>query len=502
MQHPAPDWFRNALLRRWWWLPLVPAAFFALFWRLGALPLQMWDESRQAVNAAGMLGSGNWLVTQYQAEPDLWNTKPPLEVWLQALSLRTFGYSEWALRLPNALAALLLTVLVAAFARRWLGGRLAGLLAGLALLASKGFVGDHLARSGDFEPLLVLMTTAQVMAVFGWLQTRQRRFLLLAGVAVALALLTKSVAGLFLVPGLAVEVIRRGRLLSLLRQPAAWMALVLALGPPALWYLAREQAGPGYLEAVWQNELGGRLLGSIEAHDEAWYWYLISFVSQKFLLWTPWVLLAGWQLARRPAARPAHRFFTLAAWAGGVFMLLISLARTKLAWYDAPLYPLLALVLGGGLTLLVRRTARAARTSGRRRWLPATIVLLALVPSVIALHSRLNKEYKRRYNQAQLTYGRYLRQLDGVPLPARRYTALHAGSDQSTLFYNAPLEYYALEARQARRDTVMVVYGAENLLPPGTLVVVCGRAAQRALAQGRQFRVVHQADSCSTVRVE
>lgn len=137
MNRPAADLLRLRGVAVWWWLPLVPMAWFSLFWRLGAQPLQNWDEARMAVNAAEMLRNRHWLVTHFQGQPDLWNTKPPLLVWLQALSLNTFGYSEWAVRLPTAMAALALTALVAAFARRWLGGPLAGLLAGLALLSSK-----------------------------------------------------------------------------------------------------------------------------------------------------------------------------------------------------------------------------------------------------------------------------------------------------------------------------------------------------------------------------
>ena len=183
MNRPALDLLRSRRLATWWWLPLVPTAWFSLLWRLGAQPLQNWDESRMAVNAAEMLRDGNWLVTHFRGEPDLWNTKPPLLVWLQALSLEAFGHSEWAFRLPTALAAVALTAMVAVFAWRWLGGPLAGLLVGLALLSSKGFVRQHVAQSGDYEALLMLFTTAQMLAAFvcalhmyGAPQCRQSRF--------------------------------------------------------------------------------------------------------------------------------------------------------------------------------------------------------------------------------------------------------------------------------------------------------------------------------------
>lgn len=475
-------------------------AWLSLFWHLGAQPLQNWDEARLAVSAAEMLRTQHWLVPHYRGAPDLWNTKPPLLVWLQALSMAVLGYSEWAFRLPTALAALALTGLVAAFARRWLGGPLAGLLAGFALLSSKGFVTHHVARTGDYEALLLLFTTAQVMAGFAWLQTQRPRYLLLLGAAVGLAVLTKSVAGLFLLPGVAIEIARRGRLPLLLRQPALWGAALLAVVPPACWYVVREHAAPGYWQAVWQNELGGRMLGTQEQHAEPWYWYLISFVTQQFLLWTPWVLASAWALAKRPVARPAHRFLTLAAWSGGVFLAVISAAGTKLAWYDAPLYPLLALVLGGGLTTLARRAA-AGSPHQARKWRSALLIALAVVPSVIAVRRRLVKTDARRYAEPELTYGRFLRTPAATAAPVAQLTALHHSANPATRNYNAPLEFYALAfAHDHPGATLSVRYDAQGLAP-GSVVLACGASAQALITQRYEFRILYAADSCRTIQI-
>lgn len=499
MNRPALDLLRSRRLATWWWLPLVPTAWFSLLWRLGAQPLQNWDESRMAVNAAEMLRDGNWLVTHFRGEPDLWNTKPPLLVWLQALSLEAFGHSEWAFRLPTALAAVALTAMVAVFAWRWLGGPLAGLLAGLALLSSKGFIRQHVAQSGDYEALLMLFTTAQMLAAFVWLQTGRARYLLLLGAAVGLAVLTKSAAGLFFLPGIAIEIIRRGRLVALMKQPAAWAAAALAGGIPALWYGVREQAAPGYWNAVWQNELGGRLLNALEMHTGPWYYYMTDFANMDFLPWTPWVLAAAWALARRPTRRPVHRLFTLTAWTGGLFLVIISLARTKLPWYNAPIYPLLALVVGGGLTVLARWVAHGRPVAARYR-LSVLLVALAVVPAVAALQWRLVRVYARRYNQPEQTYGRFLR--DSAATPGTRFTLLHRGAAPNTRDYNAPLEFYALAHRQQYpRDTVDVCYTA-RALPPGRVVLVCGATARATLARSYRTRVLYAADSCYTLQVQ
>lgn len=480
----------------WWW-PLMPLAWLSLFRRIGAQPLQSWDESRLAVNAAEMLRTNHWIVTYYQGAPDLWNTKPPLLVWLQALSLHSFGYSEWAFRLPTALASLALVIVSVVFANRWLGGRTAGLVAGVALLASKGFVTHHVARTGDYEALLLLFTTCQVMAVFCWLQTRRPLYLLLAGAAIGLAILTKGVAGLFFVPGLAVEVVRRKQLGYLLSRPAAWAAVLLALLPPAVWYVLREHTAPGYLLAVWENEVGGRLGQSLEQARSPWYIYLLHFVTQQFLLWTPWVLAAAWAMLRRPAARPAHRFITLVGWVGGVFLVVISSAATKHTWYDAPIYPLLALVLGDGLTLLARQLRKISKPK-YRSIAPALLLAVATVPSVVAVYARLNKTHRHRFDEPMLCYGSYLQQ--PAATPATRYAILHATTDPGTTSYNAPLEFYALAQRAQFHDTVEVVYRA-RALGIGRVTLACGKAAQDSITERYHYEVLHKSDSCATYRL-
>jgi 4-amino-4-deoxy-L-arabinose transferase-like glycosyltransferase len=481
----------------WWWLALVPVAWGVLFWHLGERPLQCWDEARLAVNAAEMLRTHRFMVTFYQGQPDLWNTKPPLLIWLQALSLHLLGYSVWAFRLPTALAALGLTALVASFAKRWLGGPLAGFLSGLALLSSYGFVRYHVARTGDYEALLLVFTTAQVLAAFAWLQTRQARYLLLLGAAVGLAVLTKSVAGLFLVPGIVLEITRRGRLLSLFRQPATWAAVALAVGPPAFWYGFREYIQSGYWQSVWQNELGGRMASALEQNVGPWYFYLARFIGPTFLDRLPclWVVVACWALAQRPAHRPAHRFLTLAAWSGALFLVLISAARTKLLWYDAPVYPLIALLTGGGLTIVARRVASfQGQVFSWRSWL---FILLVMGPLFMVLRRRIAEETAWQYEP----YGRFLQS----PLSTRgagvHLTALHYGRSNDAENYDAPLEFYALAFRHEHpTDTLEVRYEATHLVA-GRVVLLCGIAAQAEVAKRYHTRTLYASDSCLTLQV-
>src|SRR6478735_8985449 len=74
-------------------------ALLNLGYRLDREVVTAWDESLYATSAAEMVRSGNWLVTTFQGDVDYCNTKPPLNIWLIAMSFKLFGISLWTLRL-------------------------------------------------------------------------------------------------------------------------------------------------------------------------------------------------------------------------------------------------------------------------------------------------------------------------------------------------------------------------------------------------------------------
>src|SRR5688572_8140979 len=112
---------------------------FPVYWQLTGIPIRQWDESRLAVNAAEMLDNGNWIVTYFGGNPDLWNTKPPLQIWLIALSIKLFGYTEFAVRFPTTLAVLATFGVIFIFSLRHFKSVLIAVLSVLVLVTSQGY---------------------------------------------------------------------------------------------------------------------------------------------------------------------------------------------------------------------------------------------------------------------------------------------------------------------------------------------------------------------------
>ena len=81
-------------------------AWIVVFWRLGYTALLDPDEAHYAQLTREMLHSGSWLVPLLDGRPYI--DKPVLFHWLQGLSMLTLGETEFAARLPSAVAAIVL----------------------------------------------------------------------------------------------------------------------------------------------------------------------------------------------------------------------------------------------------------------------------------------------------------------------------------------------------------------------------------------------------------
>jgi 4-amino-4-deoxy-L-arabinose transferase-like glycosyltransferase len=126
--------------------------------------------------------------------------KLPGALWLQALSLRVFGFHIWALVLPQVVEGVL-TVLVLYHAVRLLAGPVAGLVAAVALAVTPVTV--LLGRGNVSDSLLILLLVLAADATSMAQSSGRLRWLLLAGAWTGLAFQAKMVQAWLVLPGLA-----------------------------------------------------------------------------------------------------------------------------------------------------------------------------------------------------------------------------------------------------------------------------------------------------------
>ncbi len=126
--------------------------------------------------------------------------KPPLSLWVQALSARVFGMHPLSLLVPQALMGVAAVALLYDLTRRRFG-RAAGFLAGLVLATTPVVVA--VSRHNNPDELLVLCSVAALWCALRALENGRTRWLVLSGVAVGLGFETKMGVALMVVPGIA-----------------------------------------------------------------------------------------------------------------------------------------------------------------------------------------------------------------------------------------------------------------------------------------------------------
>jgi 4-amino-4-deoxy-L-arabinose transferase-like glycosyltransferase len=227
-----PRWVRPAVLA------LVVATAVLYLWGLGS---SGWANDYYA--AAAQAGTQNWKAWLFGAlDPGNAITvdKPPASLWVMALFGRLFGFSAFTMLLPEALMGVASVGVLFAAVRR-VSGPAAGLIAGAALALTP--VAVHMFRYNNPDALLVLLLVVSAYAMVRAIETASNRWMVLVGVVLGFAFLTKLLQAFLVMPGLA--------LAFLVAAPVGWWRRVgkLLIGVVAMvvsagWYLALVELWP------------------------------------------------------------------------------------------------------------------------------------------------------------------------------------------------------------------------------------------------------------------
>ncbi len=359
------------------------AVWLLFFYGLGAVGLVGPDEPRYAQVAREMLRSGDYITPHLNGQP--WLEKPPLYYWLAAGSFRLFGVTEWAARLPSALAGAAFLPLFG-----WVVGRLfrgeTWRYALLVLASSVGWMGFARGASPDIFFSAAMAGALGLLGVWVW----QGNDSLLYGfyALLAIAALAKGPAAIVLSALVLLSYcLATGEYRWLHRVLAPWpLLLFLLLTLP--WYLAVYfQNGDRFVEEFILKHHFRRYLTSELAHPGPWWYYLPVLVTGMF----PWsahltLIVANMAGLRWRGLRNDHRRIFLLAWIIPV-VLFFSISQSKLPGYVLLTAPALAIWIGEELA-----RAPASRLRGvflaQALLLPVTAVLGGALPGALAEGAR------------------------------------------------------------------------------------------------------------------
>ena len=321
--------------------------FYFHFHKLSVLPFRVWDEARLATSAYEMSKSGDWVVVTLGHVPDLIGTKPPLMIWAESACIKLFGLTEFAIRLPAALCAVLTICIVFMFVNKLTGSKWSALASSIVLCTANCYLFDHATRNGEYDSMLTMFTTASLLLFYLYTEDigcRKNFYLLLFFFFLALAALTKGVAALLFAPGLFIYLIISGRLVPTISNKYLLVGLFLFVGMVSSFYIFRELKGAGYLHAVAIQELGGRFNTVIEGHTGPWDFYWGYLKCEAFGNWywaLPASILLFWFFPNPKLVR-ATGFCLLTSIS---MLMIISASQTKLWWYVLPAIPLFAIII-------------------------------------------------------------------------------------------------------------------------------------------------------------
>jgi 4-amino-4-deoxy-L-arabinose transferase-like glycosyltransferase len=375
-------------------------------------------------SAKEMYTTGEWIVPTSAGRP--WLERPPLPQWITMLTAHLVGRfdQEWVVRLPAALSAVAIVLLIAQLSAFWFG-RTIGLLSGMCLATSLEFT--RYAWLAEQDIYLTLLVTLAI-AFFGFTEFRpratlptDRRFLgtrpwsvLIWFVLLGLTNLAKGLifgTAMAVLP-VAAFLLWNGSLYRIQRYIWFWGWLATAF-IAILWPLAACWRYPDVV-ALWHYDLFGRLSGEYTAINQP-VWY---YAANMPLIVAPWLFTAIigivgtaprawsgrfsaerflWCWAVVPAivfSLPAgkHHHYMLSCVAPWAVLSAIGLVRLR-AWtleWPAMLKTPIAGALFVGLPLSVAIAYVGPALPGPR-WLPlalSSVVVVGSALSALGLHHR------------------------------------------------------------------------------------------------------------------
>jgi len=323
------------------------AAYFPLFLHLGQAPFVQWDESLFAARAYHMAQNGEYLYNFNQLHDgfNYASTKPPLITWVQALSFKIFGFNELALRLPIAFCCVLTLVAIVWFFHTKYSKGYVGILAGITLLTITRYTRNHMARTGDHDAALALFLLISAFTFYQYLKFNpdKSKWLWLTALFTLLATLTKGLMGFMFIPCFVIAAFYNKKLIATLKSPQTYLAAISVIALFIGQYLYREWMHPGFLEILWNDEMGGRFSGSSKIGHQHPFMYYFDRMYEYFgfayflLLFTPVVIV----FFKNYSFHKLTVYLSI-IWMG--FMLIISKSGTKLPWYIGPILPITAIL--------------------------------------------------------------------------------------------------------------------------------------------------------------
>ena len=363
---------------RWHWLLLILVGIGLFSVRLGNTHLWDQDEGYYAAAASEMFTKNDWVVPSFNGQ--LFAHKPPMMFWGMMLGFSGFGVSELGARFVSSLFGIGTILLTYQLARR-LFDSLTGLMSGLAIGSCIMFTMVARSATADVHLTFFVLLSLSIwmngyLSAIGWnrdakLQSIPWVVWIATYAVMGLGVLTKgpigflfpmAIIGLFLLneqersPTVSQSAVSRlwraiepympvsfFQTLWRMRPFTAVVGILAVAGPWYCWVQIRTDGA--FLQEFIGIHHMGRFSGAMDNHSGPIYYYVVACLFGMYP-WSAFAIPTLIQVFREcisPVRSFAMRF--VVCWAA-VYLVIFSLAGTKLPNYVLPAYPALAIFCG------------------------------------------------------------------------------------------------------------------------------------------------------------
>jgi 4-amino-4-deoxy-L-arabinose transferase-like glycosyltransferase len=370
---------------------LSVASMAAILMGFAVHTLPLWgDEGVYGPVAKCTLMTGDWVTMHIGPHCLAFFSKGPVFIAALALSIKLFGPTEAALRLPNVLATIGITMLTYHLVLHVTRDAVRAAIAALILMTTHQMALHH--RYALSDPLIIFFLTLGITVYV--VDPDRRRALFLVGVLSMLPMLIKPVFPALLLIAVVIHLAITGRSRAL--SAPLWLGVAVGAALLALWNAYEfRRFGPAFLWEYWGIGLlgtgdpaagiarpGERALGFVTSivpkyYDNRWHVNTPFFYPLWLgLFYHPWLALLPVAVARVWSAKVSPdqcRFGLFAVVWIAVVLLVLSAARWRSPTYLLMVYPALAALIATFVD--VPGDARGERVTG---WLLAALVAFKL----------------------------------------------------------------------------------------------------------------------------
>ncbi len=306
--------------------------------------MQAWDEAIYAMRSISIVEHGDWLDQTAHACGGFYSSSyPPLYIWLSAATMEIFGISPAALRIWSVIFAVGTMFLIFFIPK----DRRVGLMAALTLGTLPIYY--LFSRAGQLDSTFTFFI---FLGIYFWVKSDDsakdnsiNKWIILAGVAFGLALMSKIIVGLFLPFTLFLYLIiksARARNINWAEYKLLAIVVIIGLAVAMPWHIYMYTVhGMSFVNYFFEYHIFRRAFAAVTIHSKKLGG--LYYVNQLIIIFSASLVLLFHK-------RTLKTIFTANAMYFAAFcvpFLIFTYSTSKLISYTIPMMPALALLIAG-----------------------------------------------------------------------------------------------------------------------------------------------------------